>query len=66
MDAARKRIEGMLEANPDKVPSSMEQIMGEWELVLYVAVKGIKLGSTFHTYSHPLLDIFPSPRAVRQ
>jgi hypothetical protein len=37
MEAARVRIETLLESYPNNAPSSMEQIMGEWELVLTVS-----------------------------
>ena len=47
MEAAIKCIEDLLESNPDKVPSSMDQIMGEWELVLTSVKHGIFRSSPF-------------------
>uniref|UniRef100_A0A7R9WR40 Plastid lipid-associated protein/fibrillin conserved domain-containing protein n=1 Tax=Craspedostauros australis TaxID=1486917 RepID=A0A7R9WR40_9STRA len=47
MQVARQKIEGLLEANPDKVPTTLEDIQGEWELVLSTVPHGIFRSSPF-------------------
>jgi len=58
MDAARKRIEDLLAANPDKVPSSMDQIMGEWELVLTTVKHGIFRSSPFFLAVQEAFEVY--------
>jgi hypothetical protein len=47
MDAARSRITSLLEQNPNNVPKSLEDIDGEWELVLSTVKHGIFRSSPF-------------------
>ena len=47
MDAARKCIEDLLGAHPSMVPTKIEQIEGEWELVLTTVKHGIFRSSPF-------------------
>ena len=47
MEVAREKIRSFLEANPGKVPTKMEDIEGEWELVLTTVPHGIFRSSPF-------------------
>ena len=47
MEVAREQIRSFLEANPGQVPTSMQQIEGEWELVLTTVPHGIFRSSPF-------------------
>mmetsp|Transcript_6989 Transcript_6989/g.16344 ORF Transcript_6989/g.16344 Transcript_6989/m.16344 type:complete len:319 (+) Transcript_6989:867-1823(+) len=47
MDVARTKIEELLEQSPDKIPTTLEEIEGEWELVLSTVPHGIFRSSPF-------------------
>jgi hypothetical protein len=47
MDAAVSTIQSFLEAHPDNVPTTMQDIQGEWELVLSTVPHGIFRSSPF-------------------
>jgi hypothetical protein len=47
MKTARSKIENLLEAAPDKIPSKLEEMEGEWELVLSTVPHGIFRSSPF-------------------
>jgi hypothetical protein len=47
MQVAEQKIEAFLQANPDNIPTSMDQIKGEWELVLSTVKNGIFRSSPF-------------------
>jgi hypothetical protein len=47
MNVARSKVVDLLEAEPDKIPSSLEEFAGEWELVLSTVPHGIFRSSPF-------------------
>lgn len=47
MDVARSKIEELLEQSPDKIPTRLEDLEGEWELVLSTVPHGIFRSSPF-------------------
>ena len=47
MATARSKIDQLLEMAPDKVPTKLEDIAGEWELVLSTVPHGIFRSSPF-------------------
>ena len=44
---ARAKIEQLLEQSPDKIPTKLEDLEGEWELVLSTVPHGIFRSSPF-------------------
>ena len=47
MDVARSKIEELLAQSPDKIPTKLEDLEGEWELVLSTVPHGIFRSSPF-------------------
>jgi hypothetical protein len=47
MDTARSKIVELLEKYPNKIPNKLEDIQGEWELVLSTVKHGIFRSSPF-------------------
>jgi hypothetical protein len=47
MNTARSKIQQLLEASPDQIPTKLEDIAGEWELVLSTVPHGIFRSSPF-------------------
>ena len=47
MKAARAKIDQLLETSPDQVPTKLDDISGEWELVLSTVPHGIFRSSPF-------------------
>jgi hypothetical protein len=47
MDVAKSKVLSLLEQNPNKIPKSLEEMAGEWELVLTTVPHGIFRSSPF-------------------
>lgn len=47
MDTARSKVESLLEQYPDKAPKTLQDMAGEWELVLSTVKHGIFRSSPF-------------------